>query len=398
MNGYRPSQPTRRVLHVTSGMNRGGVETWIMNVLRRIDPSVLGFDFLVETDAEADYDQEIRHLGGRILRSPRFRHRARASARLVQVLRRHGPYHAVHAHGRHDAGWPISVARAAGVPVRIGHVHNIKQGHDKNRLQRSYKRLMKRLLLANASWILGCSMAALRSLYGDRVERASKLEMLPYGIDMDAFQRRDSRASVQAEFGLPPQSRILGHVGRFVWEKNHGFLLQVFAELARRDPRWHLLLVGDGRLRAELEAQVQALGVGARVRFAGVRADVPDLMSAMDAFAFPSHMEGFGLVAVEAQALGVPCVLGTHLPAELDAHRASVTRLALSAGPPAWADAVERAARAAGTGDADRAVHSAAAHAAVAASHFNIDRSVATLISRYYGIGPVADGDRSVLP
>lgn len=378
----------RRVLHIVSGMNRGGIETWIMNVYRRLDRSQVAFDFLVEIAEEAAYDREILAGGGRILRSPRYRHRARAAARLLEVLRVAGPYDAVHAHGRHDMGWPLSMARAAGVPVRIGHVHNVKDLHDKNRVQRTYKRVMKRVLLNCADWVLGCSNAALHSLFTPAQGRAlggrAQLAMLPYGIDVEAFARQPSRPDIEREFQIPPGSWILGHVGRFVWEKNHEFLLQVFAQLCTRDPRWHLLLVGDGRLRAEIEARAEALGVRARVRFAGVRSDVPALVSAMDVFAFPSHIEGFGLVIVEAQALSVPCVLGAHLPEELAVYPQIMHRVPLTAGASAWADAVERARASLGATEAQRAATVAAAHAQVAASHFNIERSVATLLTRYY--------------
>ena len=381
----------RRVLHILSGMNRGGVETWIMNVLRRLDTAAIRFDFLVETDEVAAYDREILATGGRILRSPRFRQRLRAAARLYQVLRAQGPYDVVHAHGRHDVGWPLSVARAAGVARCIGHVHNVKDSHDRTPVQRAYKRVMKRVLLHNAHVILGCSSAALGSLYDPAEAQVpgarAELAVLPYGIDVATFARRPGRSirpEIERELGIPRGSLVLGHVGRFVWEKNHEFLLEVFAALFRRDPRWHLMLVGDGRLRAAIEAQLDALGVRERVRMTGVRSDVAALMSAMDVFVFPSHLEGFGLVIVEAQALGVPCVLGQHLPAELTVHEPLIHRLPLAAGPAEWADAVERARLSSGTTDEARATSASAAHESVARSHFNIERSVATLLTRYY--------------
>lgn len=376
----------RRVLHIVSGMNRGGVETWIMNVLRRIDTQDIGFDFFVEATDKADYDDEIVSAGGRIHRSPPFRQRGRAALALARVLRQHGPYDVVHAHGRHDMAWPLTVAVGARVPVRIGHVHNVKQSHERTLAQKVYKRAMKRTLSSSATWILGCSNAALESLYGDgAVTRHSRVRMLPYGIDMSAFVRRDSRATIERELEIPPNGRIVGHVGRFVWEKNHPMLIDTFAELAGRDPSWYLLMVGDGRERDAIARKIDLLGLRERVRFTGVRSDVPALISAMDVFVFPSLIEGFGLVMIEAQALGVPCVLGQHLPSELDVHRDIMHRLPLDAGAAAWADAVERATQVSAD---ERQAGIAAAHDSVAASPFNIDRSVSLLLSRYYGFAP----------
>jgi glycosyltransferase involved in cell wall biosynthesis len=348
--------------------------------LRRIDTRSIQFDFLVETAEPADYDAEILASGGQILRSPVFRRRGRAALRLAEVLRGHGPYDVVHAHGRHNMALPLFVAAAMRVPVRIAHVHNVTDSHNQDPIQRAYKRAMKRLLLHSATWILGCSTAALESLYGEGATRAhARLEMLPYGIDMAAFTPRPDRAAALRDLGIPPGARIAGHVGRFVWEKNHAFLIEIFAALGRRDPAWFLLLVGDGRLRGEIERAVAAAGLGKRVCFAGVRSDVPDLMSAMDVFLFPSLIEGFGLVLVEAQVLGLPCVLGEHLPGDVDVHTELIHRVPLDAGAGAWADAAERAASTPRRNDR--------AHTVVAASRFNIDRSVELLLTRYYNFG-----------
>ena len=370
-----------RVLHILSGMERGGIETWIMNVMRAMDTGALRFDFLVEAAGPCSYDDEIVARGGRILRAPRFRHRGRFARRLAEVLRREGPYHAVHAHGRHDMGLPIAVAAALRVPVRIGHVHNITDHHDRDPLRRTYKRLMRRLLLSSATWILGCSTAALASLYGPGAGHA-KLEMLPYGIDLSRFRRQDSRTAIARALDIAPDRKILGHVGRFVWEKNHPFLVEVLGELVRRDPAWVLVLVGDGPLRADTERLLADRGLTPHVRFTGARADVPALMSAMDVFAFPSHQEGFGLVMVEAQALGLPCVISQAIPIEVEVVEldpALVQRVDTRTGPAAWASAIERAAAA--------PLRAAEAHAQVARSRFAIERSVETLVRRYYNLG-----------
>lgn len=367
-----------RVLHILSGMNRGGIETWIMNVMRAIDTDAIRFDFLVEATAPGSYDDEIRQRGGRILRAPRFRHRGRFARRLIEVLRREGPYDVVHAHGSHDSGLATAIAAAHGVPVRIGHVHNIISAHEKNAVQRAYKQVMKRVMRDSATWVLGCSTAALESLYGpDMTRQHPKLEMLPYGIDLQRFQRQSSRAGVMQELDIPPGSRIAGHVGRFVPQKNHDLLVDLIAELARRDPRWVLLLVGDGPLRPAIEQRLAAMGLSRHVRFAGVQADVPRFMSAMDVFVFPSRFEGFGLVMVEAEAVGLPCVISTVIPEEVNVVAPLIQRLKLDHGAAAWADAVERAAAA--------TMPPAEAHAAVARSVFAIERSVARLLSRYYG-------------
>lgn len=379
-----------RVLHVLSGMGRGGIETWIMNVFRRLDAARITFDFAVEATEERDYDEEIRQLGGRILRMPAFRHRGRFGLAFCRALRDAGPFHVVHVHGRHNAALPIGLARAFGIPVRIGQVHNVKDSHNEDLVRRTYKRAMKRLLLANATWLLGCSTNAVESLYGDGcVGRHSRVEVLPYGIDLNRFVPTDVGRELRRDLGISAHSKVCGHVGRFVWEKNHLFLLEVFAELIGRDPDWVLMLVGDGRLRPDLEAKARALGVYEQVRFVGIRADVPQLMSAMDVMVFPSLLEGFGLVMVEAQAVGLPCVVSENIPSEVTVNPALIARCHLSDGARSWAEAIVQAYA--------KPRESQRSHEMVRNSQFAVERSLDTLLTRYYGVSQVAhsDGDLS---
>lgn len=369
---------TRRVLHVLSSMNRGGIETWIMNVLRRLDRAEVAFDFFIEHAARCDYEDEIEALGGRMIRGPRFVRTTRMLAALASTLRARGPYHALHCHGRHTMGPPVALARALGVPVAIGHVHNVREPDREDLARRVYHRACNRALLHASTWILGCSDAANASLYPDEFGRVAKIETLPYGIDPDRFVYRDAHREVRAELGLPDDAVVLGHVGRFAWEKNHEYLVPLFAAVAARDPRWHLVMVGDGPLRADTTERVAAAGLTARVRFTGVRGDVPRLMSSFDVMVLPSRMEGFGLVLVEAQALGTPVVVSDTVPAGIELVPELVQRVRLADPFEAWADAI--------VGATARPRDAAAAHRALVASHFNIARSVDTLVHRYYGV------------
>ena len=141
--------------------------------------------------------------------------------------------------------------------------------------------------------------------------------------------------------GIPADAFVLGNVGRFHEQKNHDFLLQIAAETASREPRTVLLLVGDGALRPQIEAQAGALGIRGRVIFAGVRDDVHRIMlGAMDAFVFPSLYEGLGVVLIEAQAAGLPCLISNVIPKEADVSRRLIHRLNLSRPAADWATAV----------------------------------------------------------
>ena len=147
-----------------------------------------------------------------------------------------------------------------------------------------------------------------------------------------------SRSAMRQQLGLSEELTI-GHVGRFNPPKNHPFLLEIFAALLKREPNAVLLLVGGGDDLPKIQAKAQALGISGRVRFLGVRSDVADLMQAMDVFVFPSLYEGLGIVLIEAQAAGLPCVVSETIPPE-----AYLTDLVfpecLSSSADTWADKI----------------------------------------------------------
>ncbi len=160
------------------------------------------------------------------------------------------------------------------------------------------------------------------------------------GIDAREFLEQGETDPVESERLVSPKAFVMGHVGRFVDVKNHAFLFAVVAEVARREPATCLLLIGDGPLRAQLEAQAKALGVFDRVVFAGQRSDVPRLMKQMDVFVLPSLFEGLPVSGLEAQAAGLPLVISDTITSELDFLPDRVRRLSLADPVSAWADAV----------------------------------------------------------
>jgi glycosyltransferase involved in cell wall biosynthesis len=151
------------------------------------------------------------------------------------------------------------------------------------------------------------------------------------------FRSLPGRAEVRASLGLPPDATIIGHVGRFVAVKNHAFLLDVAAEILRREPRSLFVFAGDGPLRPQIEAKARSLALPCR--FLGNRPDVPAFLGACDLFVFPSKQEGLGLAVVEAQAAGLRCLASSSVPGEAIAVPGLVDRLPLDLAVPAWAEA-----------------------------------------------------------
>jgi glycosyltransferase involved in cell wall biosynthesis len=272
------------------------------------------------------------------------------------------------------------LAKHAGVPTCIAHSHN-----DTSSLE-AKAGLFRRLYLALTKWWiaqyattgLGASRLAAASLFGSAWEKKPRYQILYCGVDLAQFRDHGDSVAVRAELGIPADTFVIGHVGRFEEQKNHVFLVEIAAEVAKREPRMRLLLVGDGSLRLDIEQKVAQMGLGDRVIFAGVRPDVPRLMlSAMDVFFFPSLYEGLGLVLIEAQAAGLPCIFSDVVPEEADVVKSLVQRINLSQSASVWVNAVLA------TRNAALNITQADSRAILENSPFNIAYSVKALAKIY---------------
>lgn len=333
-----------RVLHVVGRMHRAGVETWLMYLLRNFGRQIQ-FDFLVHSHVPSEYDNEIRSLGGRIIpcthpRNDPFLY----TRRLRRILQSQGPYDVVHSHLREFSGWILTIAHRAGVPIRVAHCHNnLSQYYNQTRIHKLRMHVMRRLLNRHATLGLAASREAAASLYGACWEDDPRWRVLHYGVDLALFgsDPLPDRAEVRRELGIPADAFVVGHVGRFVKQKNQKFLIEIAAELVKREPAFRLLLIGEGETRPAVEGKVAEFGLSKWVIFAGSRADVPRLMKgAMDAFVLPSWWEGLPLVGIEAQAAGLPLLVSDCLTSEVNIVPDLVRRMPLALTASAWADAL----------------------------------------------------------
>lgn len=321
-----------RILHVVGVMNRAGIETWLMHTLRAIDRDRFAMDFVVETDQPGDYDEELLSLGSRILcAGPR--HPLRYGSRFRRILREHGPYDVVHSHLNHYNGYVMWLARRAGVPVRISHSHTDTTAKERSAglTRRFFVRLMRESINRLSTHGLAASVPAAISMFGTQWKHWDHFDVMHCGIDLSPFAQTYDRVATRAELQIPEDAWVVGHVGRMDAVKNHEFIIDTFAGILPQADNAYLLLVGEGPLRTDIEDRARKLGVSDRVRFAGNRNDVPRVLcAAVDAFVFPSKLEGLGIALVEAQAAGLPCLVSDVVPEEADIVPRLVTRLPLN--------------------------------------------------------------------
>ncbi len=311
----------KRVLHVLRQLNPGGIECWLERLLaawpRETRPE---FHIALECEDFGSLAPRFVQLGAHLHHCPAPHRPAAAAARMRELLRREGPFAAVHCHNHYASPFPLALAMQAGVPRRIAH------SHADFRRQKRWRAPWARAALGRLANIrIAVSGAAALDLFGCATGPA----IFPCGVDLEAFTQARPRRDV---------SRFtLAHIGRMVPEKNHRFLLDLISILGG-DAR--LVLLGDGPLRGELERYAIERGIEGRVEFLGNRTDVAETLASADVFVFPSLSEGLGLAAIEAQAAGLPVLLAEHLPPELDLFPARVRRLALDVPIEQWASTV----------------------------------------------------------
>ena len=328
-------QPVR-VAHVIGKLSAAGVETVVSNYYQHIDRSRYQFDFYIDADSVIPPSRRLMELGARYFVIPPYQQLPRYMAALAGHFRAEG-YQIVHAGMNSLSVFALGAAWAAGVPVRICHSHSTSApGQPARNL---LKTLLRPWAGVFATHRCACSAHAGAWLFGRRAMARGEVTILPNGIDCGRFGYcPELRAACRRRLGLQDRF-VVGHIGRFCPQKNHGFLLELFARLCREEPSAVLLLAGTGPLEGEIRRRVRAAGLEERVRFLGVVEDTAPLYQAMDCFVLPSRYEGLPVVAVEAQAAGLPCVFSEGVPWEADILPA-VRRLPLAAPVWAWARAV----------------------------------------------------------
>jgi glycosyltransferase involved in cell wall biosynthesis len=317
-------------------MNPGGLETWLLQVLGHIDRAHFQFDFCICGPDAGIYAKEVENLGGRILLCPRGLGLSSFRSGFKKVLHQ-GKYDVIHSHVSFFSGLLLRWAEKEGVPIRIAHSHNVHDGRPDTFPRGLYRTIMKSWINLHTTHGLAASKPAADALFVKNWESDQRFHVLHYGLALQPFQKSIDRAEVRAEFGIPFEAPVVGHVGRFDQFKNQGFLVEVANAVLKRRPDVHFLFVGDGALRPAIETTVRRMGISQKVHFAGIRTDVPRLMiGAMDFFVFPSVYEGFGLCLLEAQAAGLQCLVSDAVPNEVIKVPGSVDFLALSLGKDHW--------------------------------------------------------------
>ena len=326
-----------RVLQVFGAMNRGGAENMIMNLYREIDRDKVQFDFVVHTEEECSFDEEIRSLGGKIFAAPKYNVKNHFAYKKwwKRFLESHPEYRIIHGHMYSIASIYLKIAKKNGL-VTISHSHSTSFRKKKQALIRTVLQLPLRNI---SDWLFACSDKAGMWLYGKNCDKRKNYLVFKNAIDPLKFAcDKATEDEVRKELSIEGKF-VVGHVGSLSMPKNHTFLIDIFKKIKKEIPEAHLLLVGDGPQRQNIIRKIESYGLADSITLTGLRTDVERLLQAMDCFVFPSLYEGLPVSVVEAQAAGLNCFVSANVTDEVCVTDLAV-RLPLELGADEWSNKI----------------------------------------------------------
>lgn len=330
----RDNEPVR-VAQIMGKWVGGGVESVVMNYYRHIDRTKIQFDFICDDDSTNIPYGEIEKLGGKVILIPPYQKVFKYHNKLKKILKE-GHYKIVHSHINTLSVFSLFAAKCAGVPVRIAHSHSTTNKKEKKK--NLLKQVLRPFSKLFATDYMCCSELAGRWLFGDKEYDKGNVYLLNNAIDLDKFKYNETlRKKKRKELGIKDDTLVIGHIGRFVAQKNHVFLIDIFNEIHKNNNNSILLLAGQGPLMEDIKNKVKDLNLEDSVKFLGQRNDANELYQAFDVFLLPSLYEGLPVVGVEAQATGLLCELSNDMTKETKV--LDITKfMSLNNTPEEWAD------------------------------------------------------------
>lgn len=301
-----------RIAQIIGKWVGGGVEAVVMNYYRNIDKTKIQFDFICDNDSTNIPYQEIEQLGGKVILIPPYQHQKSYQKELQKILKQNN-YKIIHSHINTMSVFPLYAAKKVGISIRIAHSHSTsnKVEWKKNIL----KNILRPYSKIYATDYFCCSELAGKYLFGNKTYNEGKVFLLNNAIDLDKYKYNEKERNKQRKkLNINKDAIVIGHIGRFVKQKNHSFLIDIFKKINELNNNTILILVGQGPLENEIKSKVKKLNLDNKVIFLGQLEETNNIYQAFDIFLLPSLYEGLGMVLIEAQVSGLPCIASKEVP------------------------------------------------------------------------------------
>ena len=289
-----------------------------MNYYRNIDKDKIQFHFLCDEDSTNIPYEEIEKMGGKVIIIPPYQRLFEYQKELYRIFKENN-YKIVHSHISTLSVFPLRIAKKAGVPIRIAHSHSTSNKKEWKR--NLIKNILRPFSKLYANQFFACSELSGRWLFGEKAFKNDKIKIINNAVDLEKFKfNKEKRNEIRKKLKIDENIILIGHIGRFVTQKNHEFLIDVFNEIIKKRKQENfdskLILIGQGNLKENIIEKIKYLGLQDYVIFTGQTTNVSDYYNAMDIFVLPSLYEGLPVVGIEAQANGLLCEFSTDMTKE----------------------------------------------------------------------------------
>ena len=303
-----------RIAVIMGKMHSGGKKNLVMEYYRHIDRNKIQFDFICDEDSNAIPIEEIESLGGRVYIIPCYQD-ILANIKTIKNICKENKYKIVHGYNGTMNIFGLYAAWCSGVKIRINESISMAHISDKKTILKNilkpFSRCFSTHFMANGE---ACGKWQFGKLYRD-----GKVAIFKTVINTDE-NKYDETLRIKCRKELDIEDNIvIGHIGRLTAQKNTLFLIDIFKEIAKIEEKAKLLIIGDGELKEDMLARINAYGLEKKVIYLGRREDIKQFYNAMDCFLLPSLYEGLPVVGVEAECCGLPMFFSTEIPKESSA-------------------------------------------------------------------------------
>ena len=330
-----------KILQIGMSDNLGGIEVYLINLLRNIDKDKFQIDFLKMNDNELCFENEIRNnYNSRIIPICNYIKFPLKFVRSLKKIINDNNYDIVYLN-KNSLAIPLQLFAAEKSNVNNIIIHSHSTNSNNKTIGNILHKINKHLFLKKKYYYFSCSKLASDWFFTKKIIQSSNHYIINNSIDMSKFVYNESiRKKIREEYKIDDNTMILGHVGRFVRAKNHDFLIDIFENYHKKNKNSMLWLIGIGELQDKIIEKVEALGLSEYVVFFNKRDDVNSLLNAMDCFVFPSIYEGLPLTVIEAQATGIKCLLSNNIDHE--SKILSTTQFISSTNCDDWSDSISK--------------------------------------------------------
>lgn len=302
-----------KILEITSDLDGGGVDRLLYDYCSRMTNDIQ-FDFVVTSKTEGILEKPLKELGCKIYRISQIREGLQKHNNQLKKILTDNHYDVIHDHSGYKAWCNLRVAKKCGVTARIAHSHQAFM--EETTKQKIMRILSTSITKMYSTELFACGNDAAKWMWGEKAFNNGKVYIMKNAIQTERFNfSPEKRERIRSEYNITDKF-VIGNVARFSYQKNHEFLIKIFAEVKKIRNDAVLMLIGRGELEDAVKKQVSELDLEESVLFMGVRNDVPDLLNAMDVFVLPSRFEGLGMVYIEAQFNGLRCLASDRVPKE----------------------------------------------------------------------------------